>query len=118
MDLKIDFATRDHARTPQGWPIRINGAEEAAQNILLRLAIRRGAFRLDPSLGSRLYALPRGEIRQMEAFAREAVEEAVADMPGVLLTGIACRYDPAADQAVVDCTFSWQSQELKTTVMI
>ena len=54
----------------------------------------------------------------MEAFAREAVEEAVADMPGVLLTGIACRYDPAADQAVVDCTFSWQSQELKTTVTI
>ena len=50
MDLKIDFATRDHARTPQGWPIRIDGAEEAAQNILLRLAIRRGAFRLDPSL--------------------------------------------------------------------
>ena len=30
MDLKIDFATRDHARTPQGWPIRIDGAEEAA----------------------------------------------------------------------------------------
>ena len=48
MDLKIDFATRDHARTPQGWPIRIDGAEEAAQNILLRLAPDRHRLPLRP----------------------------------------------------------------------
>lgn len=113
MEMKINFAGRDLAQTPQGWPCHIDGAEAAAQSILLRLTIPRGSFRLDPSLGSRLYALPRGTAAQMEAFARQAVEEAVADMPGVLLTGLSCRYDAAADQARVDCTFSWCGQEIR-----
>lgn len=116
MDLKIDFTARDTAQTVQGWPLRVAGTEEVAQSILLRLSIPRGSFRLDPDLGSRLYALPRGPVTQMESFARQAVEEAVAEMPGLLLTGVTCRYDAESDQGWVDCSFSWKGQEIETTV--
>ncbi len=116
MDMKIDFTARDTAQTIQGWPIHVDGVEEIAQSILLRLSVPRGSFRLDPTLGSRLYALPRGSASQLETFARQAVEEAVAEMPGVLLTGVSCRYDADTDQGWVDCGFSWKGQEIETTV--
>lgn len=116
MDLKLDFEERDHARGPQGWPIPIEGVEEAAQRLTLRLTMRRGSFRLDPELGSRLYAMPRGDSGRMERFAREAVEEALADMPEVRLEELSCRYDAAEDRAFVDCRFVWRGQEIDLTL--
>lgn len=116
MDLKLDFEGRDHARGPQGWPIPIEGVEEAAQRLTLRLTMRRGSFRLDPELGSRLYAMPRGDSGRMERFAREAVEEALADMPEVRLEELSCRYDAAEDRAFLDCRFVWRGQEIDLTL--
>lgn len=118
MDLKLDFEKRDFARTLQGWAIPITGAEEIAQRIRLRLCIRRGSFPLDPELGSRLYALPRGDAGAMNAAAREMIEEALAPMAGVRLTEVSCRYDPEEDRARVDCRFVWNGQdiEVKTEV--
>lgn len=116
MDLKLDFEGRDHAQTPQGWPVPIEGAEEIAQRIQLRLMVRRGSFRLDPELGSRLYAMPRGEEERMEQFAREAIEEALAPMSEVRLDGVSCRWDPAGDLVRVDCRFLWRGREIELSV--
>lgn len=116
MDLKLDFENRDLARSPQGWPVPIEGAEEAAQRLLLRLTMRRGSFRLDPELGSRLYAMPRGDGGRMERFAREAVEEALSDMPEARLEELSCRYDADEDRAFVDCRFIWRGQSIDLTV--
>lgn len=116
MDLKLDFEERDLAKGPQGWPVPIEGAEEAAQRLMLRLTVRRGSFRLDPELGSRLYAMPRGDGERMERFAREAIEEALSSMPEVRLEELSCRYDPQKDQAFVDCRFLWRGQEIDLTV--
>lgn len=116
MDLLLDFENRDLAKTLQGRPILIEGAEEIAQRLRLRLTLRRGSFRLDPELGSRLYALPRGDSERMERFAREAVEEALSPMPEVRLETLSCRYDPSEDRAFVDCRFVWRGQEIDLTV--
>lgn len=115
MDLKLNFEGRDQAQTLQGWPVPITGAEEIAQRIRLRLTVRRGSFRLDPELGSRLYALPRGDAAGMERFAREAIEEALAPMAGVRLEELSCRYDPAEDRAYLACRFGWRGQEMELT---
>lgn len=116
MDLLLDFEKRDHAQTLQGWPTPITGEEELAQRLRLRLTLRRGSFRLDPELGSRLYALPRGDREGMERFARDAIEEALAPMPEVRLEGLDCRYDPEEDRAYLDCRFLWRDRELALTV--
>lgn len=113
MDLKLNLEGRDQAQTLQGWPTPIQGAEEMAQRIQLRLVIRRGSFRLDPELGSRLYALPRGEKEKMEAFARDAIEEALAPMSEVRLEGLSCRYDAGEDRAYLTCRFVWRGQALE-----
>lgn len=116
MDLLLDFENRDLAKTPQNWPLPIEGAEEAAQRLRLRLMIPRGSFRLDPELGSRLYAMPRGDPEMMERFAREAIEEALSPMPEVRLERLSCRYDPDEDTARLDCLFVWRGQEIDLTV--
>lgn len=116
MDLKLDFENRDLAKGRQGWPVPIEGADEAAQRLRLRLMIRRGSFRLDPELGSRLYALPRGDSRQMERFAREAIEEALSPMPEARLEALSCRYDPGEDRAWLDCRFVWRGQDIGLTI--
>lgn len=116
MDIKLDFEERDLAKTAQGWPISIDGVEEVAQRLMLRLTVRRGSFRLDPDLGSRLYAMPRGDSGRMERFARDAVEEALADLPEVRLEELSCRYDAAEDRAFVDCRFVWRGQNVDLTV--
>lgn len=116
MDLMLDFENRDLAKTPQGWPTLIEGVEEVAQRLRLRLTVRRGSFRLDPELGSRLYALPRGDSDRMERFARQAVEEALSPMPEVRLEELSCRYDPDGDRAYVDCRFVWRGQDIDLTV--
>ncbi len=118
MDLKLDFERRDQAQTLQGWTIPISGAEEIAQRIRLRLGIPRGSFPLDPELGSRLFDLPRGSREQMEAAARERIEEALAPMAGVRLTEVCCQYDPEADRARVDCRFVWSGQEIGITTEV
>lgn len=118
MDLKLDFEKRDLARTIQGWAIPVTGAEEIAQRIRLCLTIRRGSFPLDPGLGSRLYALPRGDAAQMNAAAREMIEEALAYMPGVRLTDVSCRYDPELDKAEVACRFTWSGQDIGITTEV
>ena len=116
MDLLLDFENRDLARTLQGWPVLIEGAEEIAQRLRLRLTLRRGSFRPDPELGSRLYALPRGDADRMERFARGAIEEALSPMPEIRLEELSCRYDPGEDRAFVDCRFVWRGQEIDLTV--
>lgn len=116
MDLKLDFEKRDHASGVQGWPIPIQGVEEIAQRLTLRLTVRRGSFRLDPELGSRLYAMPRGDKEQMERFARDAIEEALIGMPEVRLEELDCRCDAQEDRAYVDCRFLWRGQEIDLTV--
>lgn len=116
MDLMLDFENRDLAKTPQGWPAPIDGVEEVAQRLRLRLTVPRGSFRLDPELGSRLYALPRGDSERMERFARQAVEEALSPMPEVRLEELSCRYDPDEDRAYLDCRFVWRGQDIALTV--
>lgn len=116
MDLLLDFENRDLAKTPQNWPVPIEGAQEVAQRLRLRLMIPRGSFRLDPELGSRLYALPRGDSQRMERFSKEAIEEALSSMPEVRLEDLSCRYDPDEDRAYLDCRFIWRGQDIDLTV--
>ena len=113
MDMKLDPEKGDFAATLRGIPRTVTGTEEKAQRIWLRLAVPRGAFRLDPELGSRLGKLPRGSREEMERFAREAIEEALSPMAGVRLLSVECGYDPGADRGEVRCRLARGEETLE-----
>lgn len=58
----------------------VQGNDEILQRALIRLAVRRGRFTPDPSLGSRLYTLRTCERGQLTAMARTLGNEALLPM--------------------------------------
>ena len=118
MDMKLDPAKRDFYTTIQGFPVELEGAEEQAQRIWLRLAVPKGAFRLDPELGSDLYRMPRGSREQMEEFARKAIQEALAPVSGVRLRQVSCSYNQEEDRARVECSLALGGRALELALEV
>lgn len=80
MDLK--WEPGGAAPGPDGLPQRVDGLDEALQNIAMRLWMVRGSFPYQPSLGSSLGELdPQEENSQQRAWALAG--EALLDCPGV-----------------------------------
>lgn len=116
MDTKLGpegFALNRRSR-----PRQIEGLEELAQRILIRLTVPRGNFTPNPQLGSRLHQLPRGTPEEMSQWARYAIEEAIYPMMGVALEAVDCRYHPGADRAEVACTFWVGERALELTLTL
>ena len=70
----------DQALDARGLPRTVEGPAELAQRAMIRLCVPRGRFAPDPTLGSRLYQLPRTSRERMELLAEEYVREALAPM--------------------------------------
>lgn len=64
-----------------GHPVTISGAQELLQRVLIRLSVKRGAFRLDPSLGSNLYLLK--VTKSLDRDALTYAKEALIDIPDI-----------------------------------
>lgn len=77
MELKLVNGQYVPARH-QGFA-RVEGLEELAQRIVMKLTARRGRFMPLPSYGSRLYLLPTLKPSQRETAAWQYVVEALAD---------------------------------------
>jgi hypothetical protein len=118
MDMKLDPQKRDFYTTIQGFPVELEGAEEQAQRIWLRLAIPRGSFRLNPELGSDLYRMPRGSREQMEEFARKAIQDALAPISGVRLQQVSCSYSQEEDRARVECSLALGGRALELALEV
>ena len=73
----------DHSLDNRGLPARIDGERELMQRALLRLTIRRGAFPLDPSLGSELHRLLQANPDTWARLALSYAQQALFPMPDV-----------------------------------
>lgn len=89
---------KDHYTAGCGAPLEIDGLDALMQQVLIRLAVRRGSFLPDPGLGSRLCQLPRGEQQALQAQALPMVQEALADLPGLQVERVDCRYHRGEDR--------------------
>ncbi len=91
----------DFALDRCGLPQVATHHQELLQRAVLCLQVRRGSFAPDPSLGSRLYRLPRAESAMLENLAQSAVEEALASLPYLRVEAVGCRYDSDKDRVNV-----------------
>ena len=99
MDTKL--TNGDFQRDAGGIPLLLGQEEEIIQQAMISLTARRGAFSLDPGLGSRLYQLPRCQDDLLEQLALSYIQEALMDLPAFRVQQVQCRYDPQADQLIL-----------------
>ena len=85
----------DFGLDERGMPVQLDGVDELLQRVLIRLTVRKGAFALDPMLGSRFYALRRADLRSMEREAMAMAQEALASMKELSVTAV--QVDPEID---------------------
>lgn len=86
---------------------RAEGSEELLQRVLWKLSIPRGSFPLLPDLGSQLYQLGRSKPTQRKSLAKQYIVEALADEPGLTLTGVSLEKDGTMEVAL-----DWQGESL------
>ena len=62
------------------------GAQEVLERVLFQLTAHRGAFPLLPTVGSRLYLLPRARASARQALAAAYTAEALGEEPDLTVT--------------------------------
>lgn len=83
----------DHQRDHRGLPFSISGTEELLQQAMIRLSVRRGAFPLNPQLGSRLHTLSPNDPGLNDTALRLA-QEALCEMNDIAVTKASCTVTP------------------------
>lgn len=85
----------DHAIDGRGIPVTVADEHEIIQQSLIRLSVKKGAFGLDPELGSELFKLSRynGETRNRVALSY--VREALAPVSGIRVESVSCEIPEA-----------------------
>ena len=86
MDFRIQDG--DIAVDRRGRPAQIVGQELSLQRIYTALCAKKGGFPLDPTLGSRLYALRHGTEEQMGEEALAIAREALSAFPEVTVRAV------------------------------
>lgn len=87
------------------------GSEAMLQRVLFRLIARRGAMPMCPTVGSRLYLLPRASASQRSGLARQYVAEALAEETDLEVTEVTL-----SNQGVLRVELSWQGEALAVTL--
>lgn len=114
MELKL--IEGDYVPDGAGGLCRLEGAEELLGRVLFRLTARRGAMPFLPELGSRLYLLSREKPSLREALAAQYAAEALAEEPGLKVTG--AELDGEGDGARLTVRMEWQGELLAVTVAV
>lgn len=104
----------DYALCERGLPIVIDHAAELAQRAMIRLAVEKGAFSLDPELGGTLHRL-RGP--NAAAQAERAVMQALTPIAGLAVEEVACEQG-ANGELRLSVRISAQGLTLPVTVTI
>lgn len=82
----------------------VDGTQELAQRIIMKLTAKRGQFLPLPEYGSRLYLLPTVKPSQRETVLRQYVAEALSDESGVELETLELSYE--GDRADISLIFA------------
>lgn len=88
----------------------IDGAEELAQRVALKLQVHRGAFWPMPAFGSRLYQLGRIPPAERETAARQFVREALEDEENLFIDALELK--EKAGDAVLHLTLTRGNETL------
>lgn len=104
----------DHFLNHRGLPAAVTGTAELAQRALIRLSVRRGAFPLDPGLGSELHRLRGAKSEALPRLALAYAREALAPMAGVTVEGVTvARQDRDALTVLVRIACEGQTEQLE-----
>ena len=114
--MELILQDKDYVRNESGGFARAVGEEELLQRVLFRLTARRGAFPLLPTLGSRIYLLPRYKFSQWEALTRQFAAEALADEPELSVTGVTVTRE--GDGAWLEIALKYAGGDLSVTVEV
>lgn len=79
----------DHFTDSRRLPVAVTGERELIQRALLRLSIKKGSFKEDPSLGSELYKLKGFHGENLERLAQSYAQEALLPMPEISVSSVA-----------------------------
>ena len=86
--MELELRNGDYIPNGTGGLCRLEGTRALVQRVLFRLKARRGSFPFWDSLGSRLWKLGRLPVRERQAAARQYVEEALAEEPGLRVESV------------------------------
>ena len=101
----------DFVRGRGGLPKAIGGTEELIQRALIRLTVRKGAFPLDPGLGSQLYLLRDAGRAHWEDQALLYAKEALEKMPGTEVLGVKAGYSYEKQAILLEYRLAFGGQE-------
>ena len=111
--MSLRLVNRDYAAGAGGL-ISGTGGEALLDEVLFRLAVRRGSFPFLPELGSRMYLLRREKPSAWADLACQYAAEALTDLPNLTVTGAAV--SRAGDVLTAAVSLQWRGEELTATV--
>ncbi|MGI6014586.1 MAG: hypothetical protein ACOX7K_10005 [Oscillospiraceae bacterium] len=97
--------------------VTVNGYEELAQRIAMKLTARRGGFALLPEFGSRLYLLGNTKVSERVTAARQYVAEALSDEENLVLEQISVS-EITEGTIRIDTEFTYEGDRLYVTTTI
>ncbi|MEG1779264.1 MAG: hypothetical protein RR263_04120 [Oscillospiraceae bacterium] len=89
--MDILLKNKDHAPDSRGYPKIISGRDEKIQRAIISLSVSKGAFPLDPQLGSLLTTLGQVGEGQLSDRAFGYIQQAVAPIGGVNVISARCK---------------------------
>ena len=90
------------------------GAQEVLERVLFQLTAHRGAFPLLPTVGSRLYLLPRARASARQALAAAYTAEALGEEPDLTVTAT----EWGEETSRVTVYLDWQGETLEASVEV
>lgn len=110
--MSLRLVDRDYAAKAGGL-ISDSGGEALLDEVLFRLAVRRGSFPFLPGLGSRMYLLRREKPSAWADLARQYAAEALADLTDLSVTGAAVTRQ--GENLTAAISLLWRGEELTVT---
>lgn len=107
----------DFAVDERGMPVAVSSYEELLARALIRLTVRKGAFVLDETLGSTLYAIRAGSAEQIRTQALAAAKEALSALP-VTVEDVLVRFESGKNRLSLCFTLAAADQKKEVTVTL
>ena len=114
--MSLLLKDRDYVADGNGGVAVVRDGEALLNEVLFRLAARRGSFPFLPELGSRMERLRREKTSGREILAKQFAVEALDDMEDVTVTDTVVRQE--GDRLWVSVSLVWQGEQLSVAVQL
>ncbi len=114
--MSLLLKDRDYVADGNGGVAVVRDGEALLNEVLFRLAARRGSFPFLPELGSRMERLRREKTSGREILAKQFAVEALDDMEDVTVTDTMVRQE--GDRLWVSVSLLWQGEQLSVAVQL